>query len=610
MRLSVSPHDYAAVLVARGFPVFQLSDSRRPIEKGFSEKATTKLNGEWRGNIGVATGGDLLVIDVDVKNGAQGRESLDLLGLPRHTFTVSTPSGGLHLYYRIPAGIWRNRVNWFPGIDVRGYHGYVIGPGSEKDGKFYEIELDAPAADLPAMFWGSLAGRPSARKATILPEWVDNEPATAAATAYLVDEAPVLTVGERDDGLIKIANRIMDFGVSPNMAAELIAEHWLESKCDPTVPFKDVLKKCLNAAKSRRDPIGIFPPRPSAVDCFEVEKISPEKQPYSRFVWGERLVAEALAADKPLVQGFVERGAVSLWFGDSNAGKSFVLLAMADAIAAGEPFAGRPTAKGAVCYFAGEGGRGIKQRALALRIARGRGLAHPLFLFPVPGELLGRAVDAERMIADIGAAESACGLQCNLIVIDTLARTFDGDENAAADMGRFIRCIDLIRRDTPAHVAIVHHSGKDAARGARGSSALRAAIDSEFQVIAGRSVTCTKQRDMEQSPPLRFALVRVPIGSVDGTPIISAVAEVEIGAAPPESEAAKPLSDSVDGYLDMLEPGDEWTSSADWAAAVDAVEDAPLTANQHRSRRAKLLAADYVEMRGPKNGLEYRRVKC
>jgi hypothetical protein len=50
-----------------------------------------------------------------------------------------------------------------------------------------------------------------------VPEWADTEFAIAAATRYLIDEAPELGEGERDAGLIKIANCVMDYGVSPGM---------------------------------------------------------------------------------------------------------------------------------------------------------------------------------------------------------------------------------------------------------------------------------------------------------------------------------------------------------------------------------------------------------
>ena len=59
-----------------------------------------------------------------------------------------------------------------------------------------------------------------------------------------------------------------------------------------------------------------------------------------------------------------------------------------------------------------------------------------------------------------------------MVVIDTLARCFGGnDENDARDMGAFIEGCDVIKQKTGATVLVVHHSGKDEGKGARGSSA-------------------------------------------------------------------------------------------------------------------------------------------
>src|SRR5690606_35130059 len=62
------------------------------------------------GNIALATGepSGLFVLDIDVKDGVDGRETLrrcqEVYGLLPLTRTVFTPSGGTHFYFRIPPG--------------------------------------------------------------------------------------------------------------------------------------------------------------------------------------------------------------------------------------------------------------------------------------------------------------------------------------------------------------------------------------------------------------------------------------------------------------------------------------------------------------------------
>jgi RecA-family ATPase len=67
------------------------------------------------------------------------------------------------------------------------------------------------------------------------------------------------------------------------------------------------------------------------------------------------------------------------------------------------------------------------------------------------------------------------------------------------DMTSFVRNMDTLRQTTGAHLMVVHHTGKDAARGARGHNSLRAATDTEIEVQIDedgtRSAMVTKQRD-------------------------------------------------------------------------------------------------------------------
>ena len=71
--------------------------------------------------------------------------------VPVDTFTVATPSGGLHLYFLAPAGVeLRNtagKIGW--KVDTRAHGGYVVAPGSIVDGGRYRVVVDAPAAPLP-----------------------------------------------------------------------------------------------------------------------------------------------------------------------------------------------------------------------------------------------------------------------------------------------------------------------------------------------------------------------------------------------------------------------------------------------------------------------------
>jgi hypothetical protein len=113
-----------------------------------------------------------------------------------------------------------------------------------------------------------------------------------------------------------------------------------------------------------------------------------------------------------------------------------------------------------------------------------------------------------------------------MIVIDTFARAMmGGDENSAQDVGAFNNAVEALIESTGACVAVIHHSGKNKAAGARGSSALRGAIDTELEVDA-KQIISHKQRDGENPLALGFKLVPVQLGlDADNEMLTSCVVE-------------------------------------------------------------------------------------
>ncbi|CAB4131934.1 Archaeal primase DnaG/twinkle, TOPRIM domain [uncultured Caudovirales phage] len=228
-----------------------------------------------------------------------------------------------------------------------------------------------------------------------------------------------------------------------------------------------------------------------------------------------------------LVEDYVEKDSLSLIFSPPSSGKSFVLVDIACCVATGTDWHGRPVQQGPVFYIAGEGHNGMARRFAAWQkhhgvSLKGAGIYKSQRAISIFSE------DAARDLYEVVKEMSeAHGVLPALIIIDTVARNFgDGDENSTEDMGKFITHLDtFVRLPFGCNVFLAHHSGHNMDR-ARGSSALKAALDSEYQVAKEGPVLQlipTKMKDAELPPELTFKLTMVDLGEIDGKPMNSAI---------------------------------------------------------------------------------------
>lgn len=149
---SQSTHLVAALRYARaGWPVFPCQPGAKvpfPHSRGCKDATTDQevVTSWWsrcpEANIGLATGDPGPdVVDFDVKKGAPGRATYERLRdaglLVGCHATVTTPSGGFHLYYL--GSDQGNGSLTRHGVDFRGRGGYVLAPPSTVDGVAYEL---------------------------------------------------------------------------------------------------------------------------------------------------------------------------------------------------------------------------------------------------------------------------------------------------------------------------------------------------------------------------------------------------------------------------------------------------------------------------------------
>ncbi|MEX6507459.1 bifunctional DNA primase/polymerase [Jiella sp. M17.18] len=156
-------------IISQGWPVFPCDhdpESKKPLIANGLRGAfkSTRLVEEWwkrhpDAMVGVPTGGatGVFVLDIDIPGQVHGDDDGRIWfaemeaehGALPETRSVKTASGGRHLYFQHVEGVRNRRIA--KGVDVRGQGGYVIAPGSVTEtGEFYEWENpEAPIADAP-----------------------------------------------------------------------------------------------------------------------------------------------------------------------------------------------------------------------------------------------------------------------------------------------------------------------------------------------------------------------------------------------------------------------------------------------------------------------------
>lgn len=234
-----------------------------------------------------------------------------------------------------------------------------------------------------------------------------------------------------------------------------------------------------------------------------------------------------------IVHGYIEADSFNLAFGEPGCGKSFISIDLACCIATGKPWHGHAVDQGLVVYIAGEGHNGLARRFKAWELAHGVSLKNaPLYKSHRSAQLydMQSALEVAEAVNAIADAE---GKPVKMVVIDTVARNMGGDENSTQDMNQFIEHIDaLLRHPHKAAILLVHHSGKASPGQARGSTALRGALDAEYQIeMDGTSklikMENRKMKDGEVPSPKSFNIRQVGLGvyASDGSEITGAALE-------------------------------------------------------------------------------------
>ena len=232
-----------------------------------------------------------------------------------------------------------------------------------------------------------------------------------------------------------------------------------------------------------------------------------------------------------LIKNWLPYEGTGVLFGPSNTGKTFLALGMAACVAGGIEWHGHKVRQGAVLYLATEGNYSFNNRMTAVREDLDLSDETPLIARADMVNLLDPEADLREIMALADEIKAQHG-PIRMIVVDTLARAMaGGDENGPSDMSKLIGNVDALRQGTEAFVLLIHHTGKDETRGARGHSSLKGAVDQMLVLSSNNEViqlASEKERDMEKPRPKAFRLETITCGEdEDGDPVTTCVVREE-----------------------------------------------------------------------------------
>lgn len=483
-------------------------------------------------NYGIVCGRDIVVVDADSQEAMAWVEE-NLTPTPWHVDTGK----GRHYYYRANPDLpVTNKVNVDRKVDLRGYGGYVIGPGStHQTGVVYTLKVaegfaGASLDELPYLSRQDMA-------------LFEDRPA---------DKVQLSEVGVNEGGRNNQIARLTGLWIAEGHGPDQILAKALAINAENNPPLSreevahtvsSIFKTHIGNAIEHSLPAAASPTKRLLIRPDEIQ----------------------VSAPKWLIKGVLAERGLGMIFGPSGSGKSFASLDMCLSVAAGRDWHGRKVKQGAVVYVCGEGLEGVFNRIMAWQKHTGVSVADlPIRITERPVHFLDGGRVSE-LVNAIDNDSTDLGGNVSLVCVDTLNRNFgDGEENSTKDMTRFIDAMSDVQRRYACSVLMVHHTGHAEGDRARGSSALKASLDYELQVKVTSTpqeiqktlaVVGRKMKDGRDFDETHFRLVDVPLGvDEDGDEFGSCVIEpcdapIDMKAPGRPSKGLTAMQTILSGYV-------------------------------------------------------------
>lgn len=445
----------------KGYSVIPVGKDKKPLVRWSQyqehppsmEEVTKWLQQFPEMQIGIVTGAVSGLVVIDVEYGGNA----DMY--PRTTM-VKTGGNGYHLYYKHPGTPIKNGVRVAHLVDIRGDGGFVVAPPSVSNkGRYTAITGEEQHTALYPV------------------ELMQSLQQTSADTKVLA--------GERNIAATQKAGEILGTMSAPHQRSDALAllQQWNQTEVAEPLP-SDEITKVFNSIAQReasKEPDGELILRP--------------------FTLGE-LYAEEFPEIQWLVKGLIPLGMMAAITGESNSYKSFITQALAYSVATGSLFLGHfPVAKGKVLIVDEENNkRIINDRFKAMGVRANNDI---VFLTRIGIQLDNpkHLVSLQRVMEQV---------KPTMVVLDSLIRFHNKDENSATEMRKVMRAIgDLVNPECT--VIFIHHHKKEQGFGrssgsgsVRGSTDIFNALDCHIGIVRGEGSLKIKQQKLRVQPEMEM----------------------------------------------------------------------------------------------------------
>lgn len=527
-------------------------------------------------NIGVL---GCLRIDIDPKNGGDVAWNALIAqhGDPQ-TLRVRTPSTGQHYYFRAATSVGNSRGLLPKGIDVRGADtGYTVAPPSitveipnkQCAGRYELLDEAAPIAPCPQWLLDLLADteRTAPQKSESVRGGITDDQLSDLRSALMSPELlsdwekwsdiGYALLGLRDTG------RELFFEYSaaqrealPDKAIYETEEIWWRnhSNSSPRSDYRSVFSRAQSLGW--KNPKSVDPSKLGfGQAALPIGAVVATPSPYRKFEvkngWD--------FANAPGIRWRIDKvlpyEGVAVIYGPPSVGKSFFIIDMLMSIVRGIPYGydKYSTEQDAALYVLAEGAAGVKQRLRAYQqvnqLAPSSSAVHVIAEAP---NLFDNG-DTQALI------DAIVPTGAKVVAVDTLhSAMMGGDENSAKDMGVVLGNCRKLAAAIGGLVILVHHVGKDAERGERGSSSIRGAMETMIELTSEedglRIAKISKQKDGEGDLRWQFRLQSQMTAGPNGVESSAIVSHVPTAAVAEKKtfERSSPSGSTEEAVTNLL----------------------------------------------------------